>query len=236
MIKNWENVLLSSHATVRDALEVINSDLRLKLALVVNEKKELIGIITDGDVRRALLSNYPLDGSVDNIMNQSPTVVSSKTPKSELIKLMDTKGIVSIPVVDKGRITGIETYHDALLPSEFENPVFLMAGGFGTRLRPLTDNCPKPLLEIGGRPLLETILLNFKKAGFKNFYISIHYLPEMVRSYFGDGSKWDVKIIYVHEDIPLGTGGALSLLPSDIPDLPILMMNGDILTTSSRVP
>ena len=105
-----------------------------------------------------------------------------------------------------------------------------MAGGFGTRLKPLTDNCPKPLLKVGDKPILETVLLRFIKAGFHQFYISTHYLPEMIEEYFGSGEKWGVSIRYVHEKSPLGTGGALGLLPKDIPELPVIMMNGDVLT------
>tara|TARA_R110000851_G_scaffold13043_2_gene44828 strand:- start:158 stop:838 length:681 start_codon:yes stop_codon:yes gene_type:complete len=105
-----------------------------------------------------------------------------------------------------------------------------MAGGFGTRLRPLTDNCPKPLLKVGDKPILEIVLNSFIRSGFKNFYISTHYLPEMIKDYFGDGSKWKVNITYVHEKEPLGTGGALGLLPNDVPDLPLFLINGDVLT------
>lgn len=105
-----------------------------------------------------------------------------------------------------------------------------MAGGFGTRLRPLTDNCPKPMLKVGGRPMLETLLLRFIDSGFHNFYISTHYMPEQIKSHFGDGSKWGVKISYVHEENPLGTGGALGLLPDTVSEVPLIMINGDVLT------
>ena len=105
-----------------------------------------------------------------------------------------------------------------------------MAGGFGTRLRPLTESCPKPMLKLGDKPILELIMLRFIHAGFHRFYISTHYLPEMIREYFGDGSKWNVNIRYVHEETPLGTGGALGLLPEDLPALPLILINGDVLT------
>lgn len=105
-----------------------------------------------------------------------------------------------------------------------------MAGGFGTRLRPMTDDCPKPMLKVGGRPILETILENCLKSGFRDFYFSTHYLPEIIRDHFGDGSKFGCSIKYIHEPEPLGTGGALGLLPADLPDLPLILINGDILT------
>lgn len=106
-----------------------------------------------------------------------------------------------------------------------------MAGGFGTRLKPLTDACPKPMLKIGGKPILETVIRSFIKAGFANFYISTHYMPQQIEPYFGDGSKLGVNITYVYEESPLGTGGALGLLPKDLPaDLTLIMINGDVLT------
>jgi NDP-sugar pyrophosphorylase family protein len=105
-----------------------------------------------------------------------------------------------------------------------------MAGGFGTRLRPLTDNCPKPMLKVGDKPILEILIQYFKKLGFHNFYISTHYLPEIIQNHFGNGSKYDISIVYVHEETPLGTGGALGLLPDNMPDLPLIMINGDVLT------
>lgn len=230
MNNSFHKVLVNTAQTIRDALKAINADLTLKLAIVVDDDGLLQGVVTDGDIRRALLTDYSLDSSVVEIMNTSPVVATPDTAKSVLVSMMDEKGIGAIPIISDGVLVGVGTYHDASISKEYENPVFLMAGGFGSRLRPLTDNCPKPLLDVGGKPLLETVLLNFKRAGFKNFYISTHYLPEMIRAHFGHGEKWGVNITYVHEDSPLGTGGALGLLPDTIPNLPVLMMNGDVLT------
>ncbi|MDC9503943.1 sugar phosphate nucleotidyltransferase, partial [Pseudoalteromonas sp. Angola-18] len=129
-----------------------------------------------------------------------------------------------------GRLVNVKTLHETLEVERRDNPVFLMAGGFGSRLRPLTDKCPKPMLKVGGKPMLETLINHFKSHGFYKFYISTHYLPEVIMDYFGNGSQYDVEITYVHEDSPLGTGGALSLLPKSIPKLPLIMINGDILT------
>jgi NDP-sugar pyrophosphorylase family protein len=163
-------------------------------------------------------------------MNGTPTVAAKSATRKQLKELMESLGILLIPIVENGIVIDLHTLHDTLSVPKVENPVFLMAGGFGTRLKPLTDNCPKPLLHVGGRPILETTLLSFIKSGFVNFYISTHYMPEMIMEHFGDGSKWGVSITYVYEDSPLGTGGALGLLPADIPKLPLIMMNGDILT------
>ncbi len=145
---------------------------------------------------------------------------------------MNEHDVLFIPIVEEHKLVGLETLHSALVTKpSYKNPVFIMAGGFGTRLRPLTDNCPKPMLKVGDKPILETLIKGFIKAGFHNFYISTHYMPEQIQQHFGDGSDLGVNISYVHENIPLGTGGALGLLPEDMPkDLPLLMINGDILT------
>jgi NDP-sugar pyrophosphorylase family protein len=132
--------------------------------------------------------------------------------------------------LQEGKLVGLETLQYVSQDKQYDNPVFLMAGGFGTRLKPLTDDCPKPLLKIGDKPILETILESFISAGFHQFYISTHYLPEAIEGYFGNGSSWGVDIHYVYEETPLGTGGSLGLLPKDIPQVPIIMMNGDLLT------
>ncbi|NOH84583.1 CBS domain-containing protein [Vibrio sp. 03-59-1] len=230
MSHSWKNVLIKPTSTLRDALEIINNE-SLRVVLVVDEQDSLKGVVTDGDIRRGLLDNLPLNAEVQLVMNISPTTADINTPKDELIAEMESKGILSIPLLNKGKVVGLETLHGALSRPVYQNPVFLMAGGFGTRLRPLTDTCPKPMLKIGNKPILETVIRSFIKAGFVNFYISTHYMPEQIEQHFGDGSDLGVNITYVYEDSPLGTGGALGLLPKDLPqDLPLIMMNGDVLT------
>ncbi|MEE2023027.1 nucleotidyltransferase family protein [Alkalimonas mucilaginosa] len=229
MSYNWKNILIQPSATLRDALSIIDSE-ALRIALVTDASFNLVGVVTDGDIRRGLLKNLSLSDSVELVMNRKPLTIPSNTPRKEAIQLMQAKGLLAIPVLDGHQIIGLETLQQFGGQSRYQNPVFLMAGGFGTRLRPLTDNCPKPLLKVGNKPILEIVLNSFIKAGFVNFYISTHYMPEMIREYFGDGSKWQVNITYVHEETPLGTGGALGLLPSDLADLPLILMNGDVLT------
>lgn len=230
MSHNWENILIGPEVSIKDALGLINDE-SLRVALVVDEKRILKGVVTDGDVRRGILNNIDLDGPVSSVMNQSPVTARPERSKDELVRLMEEKCVLSVPVIDDdGKVLGLETLHSILAKPKYENPIFIMAGGFGTRLRPLTDDCPKPMLKVGDKPILETVLQSFIKAGFVNFYISTHYMPEKIHAHFGDGDKWGVKIEYVHEDAPLGTGGALGLLPNDLPDLPIIMMNGDVLT------
>lgn len=229
MTPEWKKILVSPFSTIEEVLEVIDKGC-VQFAIVVDEQQYLLGTITDGDIRRALIAKLPLNSPVSDVMYRTPRVAEINTPRDQLLAIMDRYELSAIPLLDKGRVAGLETLHRIIHKTKYDNPVFIMAGGFGTRLRPLTDNCPKPLLEVGGRPILETVLISFIKAGFQNFYISTHYLPEMIRDYFKDGEKWGVSIKYVHESTPLGTGGALGLLPKDLPELPIFLINGDVLT------
>lgn len=229
MSHTWKNTLISPDCSIMNALAVIDKE-ALRGAIVVDQNNKLLGVVSDGDIRRGILSGRALDDSVSLLMNTDPIIATRDTTKEQLIDIMESKYILSIPIVENGIVIDLCTLHDSLSVPKIENPVFLMAGGFGTRLRPLTNNCPKPLLKVGDKPILEITLLNFIKSGFVNFYISTHYLPEMIKDHFGDGSKWGVCITYVHEETPLGTGGALGLLPNDTPELPLILMNGDILT------
>lgn len=229
MSHDWKKVLASPATSIRKLLTIID-DAALKIALVVSEDNHLLGSVSDGDIRRALIAGKKLSTPAEDIMNKNPITADIKASKDELLSILENKELLSIPIIDKGKVVGLETIHSLIHKPVYENAVFLMAGGFGTRLRPMTDNCPKPLLKVGDKPILETLLLRFIKFGFHNFYISTHYLPEMIRDHFGDGSDWGVKITYVHENKPLGTGGALGLLPKNIPDLPVIVINGDVLT------
>lgn len=229
MSYDWQDVLLGLDATIEEAVRVIDFG-SLRVALVVNEEGDLLGTVTDGDIRRALLQHVSLTSKVKEIMHKSPKVAEVGTPREVLRTVMEEHDLLSIPLLSKGKLVGLETLQHLVKRKRIDNPVFLMAGGFGKRLSPLTDNCPKPLLKVGDKPILETILEGLIQSGFFRFYISTHYKSEMIRSYFGDGSKWGVEIRYIHEESPLGTGGALGLLPKDLPDLPLIMMNGDIMT------
>lgn len=226
----WQKALISSSSTIKQALEVINSE-AMRVAVVVTKENKLLGLVTDGDIRRGLLKNLALTDRVTKIMSSNPIAAGQGASKEQLVELMEQKQILSVPLLNReGKVVGLETIHSALSKKTYKNPVFIMAGGFGTRLKPLTNSCPKPMLKIGGVPILETLITSFAKAGFVNFYISTHYMPEQIHEYFLDGSEFGVKINYVHEDAPLGTGGALGLLPEDLPDLPLIMINGDVLT------
>ncbi|MFT6989281.1 MAG: dTDP-glucose pyrophosphorylase/CBS domain-containing protein [Paraglaciecola sp.] len=229
-ISNWRDTCVSAETSIRQTLEVLNQS-ALKVVLVIDSNDALLGIVTDGDVRRTILKNIPMEEPISLIMNQQPITASKAQSKAQLIELMEKYLLLSIPIVtSSGIVIGLVSVHRLVAKGHHSTPVLLMAGGLGTRLSPLTNNCPKPLLKVGGSPLLELVLKSFVDAGFKRFYISTHYMPEKIRGYFGDGSRWGVNITYVHEDIPLGTAGALGMLPkSDIID-DLIVMNGDILT------
>ncbi|PLW82087.1 alcohol dehydrogenase [Kineobactrum sediminis] len=230
-MKQWRNALVNPDVSLEQAIAVLDKA-ALRIVLVVDEADVLLGTLTDGDVRRALLKRLPLDAPVNKVMNANPKTAGQGWTESRLLALMEQYEVLQLPLVDSYRkVVGLANLHDLLNKHRHDNPVFLMAGGFGTRLRPLTNNCPKPMLKVGDKPILEQILLNFVDAGFHRFYISTHYMPEVIREHFGNGEKWGISIQYVYEDEPLGTGGALGLLPHDEIDLPLFMMNGDLLTS-----
>ncbi len=230
-MQQWESVLVSPETSLEDAVATLDRE-GLRIVLVVDNDRRLQGTLTDGDVRRSLLKHQPLDIQVHHVMCASPQTVERGWSKERILAVMEKHQLLQLPVVDAShRVVGLETLHGILHKKQHDNPVFLMAGGFGSRLRPLTQHCPKPLLKVGDKPILELILESFISAGFHRFFVSTHYMPEMIREYFGDGSRWGVSIRYVHEEEPLGTGGALGLLPHDEISLPTFMMNGDLLTT-----
>ncbi|MFD2177630.1 nucleotidyltransferase family protein [Veronia pacifica] len=231
MTQSWRNVLIRPDRSIREALEIIDRE-ALRVALVVSEEDHLFGVVTDGDVRRGLLNDISMSEPVSRVMSTSPITASVSSTRKQLIDLMEEKNILAVPLLDGEKICGMETLHGALNKPKLDNPVLLMAGGFGTRLRPLTESSPKPMLKIGDKPILETVIRSFMKAGFENFFISTHYMPEKIHEHFGNGSVLGINITYIHEDQPLGTGGALGLLPTDLPDdKPLIVMNGDVLTT-----
>lgn len=228
-MKKWRNILVNPMSTLIDTIRIIDSA-ALQIALVVDDAGRLLGTVTDGDIRRAILRGLTLDEPVARVMNPAPTVARVNEDRQEILAVMKAKNLRQIPVLDDaGRVVGIEILEELLKGGRKENLVVLMAGGLGSRLRPLTQDCPKPLLRVGSRPILETILHNFIEYGFERFYISVNYKADMIKQYFGDGSRWYVQIEYIEEEERLGTAGPLSLLPEK-PVHPLLVMNGDLLT------
>ena len=220
------------NATIKDAVETLENS-KLKIVLVLDEYNVLKGIVYDGDIRRALLRGLGLSSEITKVMSINYISVSKETGYEEAKKIMQKNSIFHVPVKDaENKLLGIyvlDNYGFEKDLREYPNSVLLMAGGRGERLMPLTENCPKPLLKINGKPLLEIILEQCIKAGLRRFYISVHYLSDQIIDYFGDGKKWDISISYLHEEKPMGTAGALNLLPKKI-NHPILIMNGDILS------
>ncbi len=225
----WKDIVVAPDLTLGDALQVLDRG-GFRVLLVADAQGKLLGTLTDGDVRRAMLKRVPLTSAVVESMHASPRVAPVGESPERLRALMEHHSLLHIPLVDRdGRVAGLETLQGIHAQPDRDAWVFLMAGGFGTRLRPLTDDCPKPMLKVGGKPILETILERCVAAGFHQFFISVHYLPEQIKEYFSDGSRWGVEIRYIEEENPLGTAGSLGLLP-DIGGRPVILMNGDVLT------
>lgn len=225
----WQEALIKSDATLRDVIRNLDRT-GFQIALVVELDGKLIGTITDGDIRRGLLRDQHLDSKIDGVIHPNPFVAPPQMSRDMVMQLMQANRIHQMPVVDEaGRVVGLHLWDDLHNTQVRLNPMIIMAGGKGVRMRPHTENCPKPLVPVGGKPMLEHIIEQAKGEGFREFIVSIHYLGYMIKEYFGDGSAWDVKITYIEEDRPLGTAGALSLL-NEHPAVPFLVTNGDVLT------
>lgn len=230
-MKNWQSTVVAPELSLESAIATLDRS-ALRIAIVVDVEGRLLGTLTDGDIRRALLRQLPMSTPVRDVMCTAPQKAEAGWGRERILALMQEHELLHVPIVDAShRVVGLETLHGVLERKTRNNPVFVMAGGFGTRLHPLTRACPKPMLHVGDRPILQIILERLIEMGFHRFYFSTHFMPEVIRNHFGNGSKWGVSIDYVHEAEPLGTGGALGLLPKDVIDCPLLMVNGDLLTT-----
>ena len=228
-MKDWKKTFVGPEASITETMAVIDKS-ALQIALVVEPDNKLLGVVTDGDIRRGILKGVGLDEPVKRIYYVSPLTASIDDDPTTMHRIMKEQEINHLPVIDHdGRVVELKILNEILTATKLKNPVILMAGGLGTRLRPLTESCPKPLLKVGGSPVLETILEGFTDKGFDTFYISVNYKAEMIEEYFGNGSKWGVSIEYLREDKRLGTAGSINLLPEK-PDLPFIVMNGDLLT------
>lgn len=224
------SLITSPEASIREAIATIDRGGR-QIAMVVDADGRLVATVTDGDVRRGLLRGVDLDAPVSEIMHRDPACARASEGREAAIALMRRKQFHHMPIVDgAGKLVDLLWIDNLTGVAHHDTRVILMAGGLGTRLRPLTETVPKPMLPIGGRPILEHILSNFTEQGFTRFTISLNYRGEMVRDHFGDGTAFGAEIDYVEETEKLGTAGALSLLP-DRPEGPFIVMNGDLLTS-----
>jgi len=228
-MKRWESALIGPDTNLRVALETIDRA-GTQLALVVDPKRYLLGTLSDGDVRRALLRGLTLGDAVSQAMHTSPTCARSGEDRASMIAMMRRLGLHQLPVLDEnGVVVGLEIVHEFLTPPPRDNRVIIMAGGLGTRLEQLTRDTPKPMLPVGSRPLLETIVRNLVEQGFRRFCLAVNYKAEQIEQHFGDGRAFGAEIEYLRERERMGTAGALSLI-TDPPTAPVVVMNADLLT------
>lgn len=221
--------LLAPDATVQQAIRSLETS-ALQIVLVAAADGVLLGTLTDGDIRRGLLRGLDLNSPIDQIFYREPLVVPPQLSRDIVLQLMRANKIRQLPIVDEERrVIGLHLWDELMIPGKRPNLMVIMAGGRGERLRPHTENCPKPLLPVSGKPMLEHILERAKQEGFQHFVLAVHYLGHMIEEYFGDGSRWQVKIDYLRENSPLGTAGAIGLL-NPRPTVPFLVTNGDVLT------
>lgn len=228
-MKSIKDLKLHINATIKEALLLIDKT-AMQIALIVDENDKLLGTLTDGDIRRGLIKGLDLNCSIESILFRTPTIAKISDTNEDILKMALAKKIHQIPIVDEnGKILGIQEIDDLIKPKDKINKVILMVGGLGTRLRPLTNNIPKPMLKVGNKPILETIILNFKKYGFKDIILCVGYKSEIIEDYFGDGSTFGLNIKYIYENKRMGTAGALSLIEEEIKES-FFVMNGDLLT------
>lgn len=215
--------------TLKDAMLALERS-GTEIVLVVDGHGHLSGIMTDGDIRRALLAQGRLDALLKPYVQRRYTWVGPQAGRTEVIELMQARAIHQIPVLDeKERLVGLHLLHELIGQPERLNWAVIMAGGQGTRLRPITENIPKPMIRVAGRPILERIVLHLVGFGIRDIYLSVNYLAHLIEEHFGDGERFGCRIHYLREQDPLGTGGPLALLPNQ-PDHPVLVMNGDLVT------
>ena len=222
-------ISLRVNSTIADALGVINSG-AVKIALVVDSDNKLLGTLSDGDIRRALLRKESLNETINGVYFKNPTTANKGSSKEDLLRSCLINGITQVPIIDEDwKVIDLFVIDDGLLKKQHKNHVVLMVGGLGTRLRPLTENTPKPMLEVGGKPILETIVKRFVDSGFTNITMCLGYKSNVIRDYFRDGDDFGANIDYIVEDRRMGTAGALTLLNKKLIN-PFFVMNGDLLT------
>lgn len=225
----WRQAILPANVTIQQAIHNLNQ-IAIKIVLVVNEAGELEGTVSDGDIRRGLLKGLDLNSSIESIIQRNALVVPPEMGREMVMQLMAANKIHQIPIVNERHyVIGLHLWDEIATPPIRTNLMVIMAGGVGSRLRPHTENCPKPMLPVAGKPMLEHIIERARAEGFQHFVLAIHYLGHMIEEYFGDGSRWQVRIDYLRENSPLGTAGAIGLL-NPRPVTPFLVANGDVLT------
>ncbi|MDD5029126.1 MAG: nucleotidyltransferase family protein [Rhodoferax sp.] len=225
----WRQAVLPEDASIAQAIANLN-EVAIRIVLVVNAANELVGTLSDGDIRRGLLKGLDLQSPITSVIHHNPLVVPPEMSRDLVKQLMVANKIQQIPALDaERRVVGLHLWDEIATPAVRPNLMVIMAGGMGTRLRPQTENCPKPLLPVAGKPMLEHIIEHAKLEGFSRFVLAIHYLGHMIEDHFGNGERIGVQIDYLREQSPLGTAGALGLL-NPRPDAAFVVTNGDVIT------
>lgn len=227
--RTWRDLCVPPEMPLTEVIRTITETAK-QIALVVDAQGRLKGTITDGDIRRGLLRGLGLDATAAEVMKENPIVAGPGLARETRIRYMREGRVKQLPLVaDDGTLVGVELLDDMASGAADDTWVVIMAGGLGTRLRPITETIPKPLVEVGGRPVLETIVERLAAQGFTKVFLALNYKAEQVRAHFGDGHRWGVEIGYMEEETRMGTAGALTLLPSAPPG-PFLVMNADLVT------
>ena len=225
------NLVVSAASTIRDAMTAITANSR-EVILVRNNAGRILGLITDGDIRRGLLSGLTVDLPATEVMNKNFFAVAPGVDRAFVLDVMKARMFQHIPVLDlDGRLVGVHFLRDLIGGTKKPNLAVIMAGGLGTRMRPITEKTPKPMVEIAGRPMLERIVLHLVGHGIQTIYLAVNFKAEIIECHFGDGAVFGCRIEYLREPEPLGSGGALSLLPVR-PEHPLLVLNGDLVTAA----
>jgi len=225
----WKKSSLLLNASLRDAAKNLTES-ALRVVLVIDSSGKLLGTVSDGDIRRGLLRGLTLDNDVSEVLNKNPLVAPEGMSQSSIRQLMTVNRVQQVPEIDaEGRVISLHIWYELTTTENISNKMVIMAGGKGTRLRPHTENCPKPMLLVGGKPMLQHIIERARDEGFSEFLLSVNYLSHMIEDYFGDGGAFGVNIRYIHEELPLGTAGSLSMI-SMLVDDPFVVTNGDVMT------
>lgn len=229
MFNNIAKIQVNKDLSIAEAMRILNT--YASEILLVVDNKQLIGTITDGDIRRGILANLSLDRPIKEIMNHNPSYLYEGAIHDDYVELINSKAIEQIPILNaNNEVIDLINIKDLFHQPAISSSAVLMAGGLGTRLMPLTENIPKPLLKINGKPILQIIIENLRDQGINSFWICVNYKSEMIKEYFKDGSNFNVSIHYIEEAKQLGTIGALSLLDTNTITGPLIVMNGDLLT------
>jgi dTDP-glucose pyrophosphorylase len=225
----WRRAILPFDSSIQQAIRNLD-EVAVKIVLIVDEANKLQGTISDGDIRRGLLKGLDLNSPISSLIHRNALVVPPDMSRETVMQLMVANKIQQIPMVDEDRhVIGLHLWDEVAAPPQRSNIMVIMAGGMGARLRPYTENCPKPLLLVAGKPMLEHIIEHAKLEGFSRFVLAIHYLGNMIEEFFGNGDRLGVRISYLQEESPLGTAGALGLMEPQ-PEESFVVTNGDVIT------